>query len=253
MSEVGIHREVQSSETTLVVDRPSGRRRSDRLVGAGRATQEVVDQAMAVANDETVLGDFDDVVFDDGNVTARFFKRDGIFLVETRGPGGQPGEFEVAYTFGVEPLQQYLIPFPGGRFQALAIAWDTRRHEWFNRYPGQAIGPDDWLHWTRNGQNWNGMCAECHSTNLVKGYDARNRTFSTTWSEIDVGCEACHGPGSRHVAWAELPPMARPVSDNYELIIRTGGVSSRHQVELRGGGTGEDTIQGISARAGSPA
>jgi predicted CXXCH cytochrome family protein len=190
------------------------------------------DHAMAVAAADTVLGDFNDAAFDDGIVSARFFKRDGRFLVETQGPGGRPEEFEIAYAFGVEPLQQYLVPLAGGRLQALTIAWDTERHRWFNLYPGQDIPPGDWLHWTRNGQNWNGMCAECHSTNLVKGYDPVARTFSTTWSEIDVGCEACHGPGSRHVAWAQMPPMARPDSDSYELVIRTGGVSSRHQVEL---------------------
>ena len=58
------------------------------------------------------------------------------------------------------------------------------------------------------------MCAECHSTNLRKNYDAATNTYDTTWSEIDVGCEACHGPGSRHVAWAEIQPMARPEIDD---------------------------------------
>jgi hypothetical protein len=110
------------------------------------------DRAMAVASEETVLGDFNDAVFDNGEVTARFFRRDGGFFVATQGPGGAPGEFKIAYTFGVEPLQQYLIPFPGGRLQALTIAWDTERHEWFHLYPDQDIPPDDWLHWTRGGQ-----------------------------------------------------------------------------------------------------
>jgi predicted CXXCH cytochrome family protein len=76
------------------------------------------------------------------------------------------------------------------------------------------------------------MCAECHSTNLIKGFDPTTKSFDTTWSEIDVSCEACHGPGSRHVEWAEIPAMARPVVDDYELVIRTGGISSREQVEL---------------------
>ena len=59
------------------------------------------------------------------------------------------------------------------------------------------------LHWTRLSQNWNTQCAECHSTNLRKGYIPAEDRFVTTFSEIDVACEACHGPGSRHVEWAQ--------------------------------------------------
>ena len=190
------------------------------------------DNAMAVATDSTVLGNFNDASFEDGDVTARFYRKDGKFYVHTQGPGGEPGDFEVLYTFGVSPLQQYLVPFPGGRLQALTIAWNTVRGEWFYLYPGQDIPPDDWLHWTRAAQNWNGMCAECHSTNLIKNYDPVSKTFTTTWSEINVSCEACHGPGSLHVAWAQFPPMGRPDSKNYELVIQTGDISSQQQVEL---------------------
>jgi len=190
------------------------------------------DRAMDVASDSTVLGDFNDVSIEFRGVTSRFYRRDGKFYVHTEGPDGVMGDFEIAYTFGFDPLQQYLVPFPGGRLQALPIAWDVQNRRWFHLYPDQRIAPDDWLYWTRNGQNWNGMCAECHSTNLVKNYDAAGQTFSTTWSEIDVSCEACHGPGSRHVAWAALPPMARPPVDNADLVVRTGDISSREQVEL---------------------
>jgi tetratricopeptide (TPR) repeat protein len=190
------------------------------------------DNAMAVASDSTVLGDFNEALFEQSDITARFFKNDGGFFVHTQGPDGVPADFEVTHTFGVTPLQQYLIPFPGGRLQALTIAWDTQSEEWFYLYPGQDIPPDDWLHWTRGAQTWNGMCAECHSTNLIKNYDPKAKTFNTTWSEINVSCEACHGPGSRHVAWAEIPPMARPDSEAYELVNRTSGISSRQQVEL---------------------
>jgi tetratricopeptide (TPR) repeat protein len=190
------------------------------------------DHAMEVASDSTVRGNFNNAVFSRDGVTARFYKRDGKFFVYTEGSGGAPGEFEIAYTFGFEPLQQYLVRFPGGRLQCLTIAWDTVRKTWFSLYPEQRVPADDWLHWTRNAQNWNGMCAECHSTNLIKNYDAATKTFATTWSEIDVSCESCHGPGSRHVEWAKLPPMARPASENYGLVIRTNRLTSREQVEL---------------------
>ena len=190
------------------------------------------DLAMAEATDETVLGDFDDVAVEFHGVTSRFFRRDGGFFVHTAGPDGEMGDFEIAYTFGHDPLQQYLVPFPGGRLQCLSIAWDRIRGEWFHLYPTQEIPPDDWLYWTNNAQNWNGMCAECHSTNLVKSYDADSASFATTWSEIDVSCEACHGPGSAHVDWAKLPPMARPLSDDDGLVVRTSELTSRQQVEL---------------------
>jgi predicted CXXCH cytochrome family protein len=166
------------------------------------------DLAMQTATDSTVLGDFKGATFRYAGVTTRFFRRGSRFMVRTDGETGDMKEFEVAYTFGVRPLQQYLIAFPGGRLQVLGIAWDARTIEeggqrWFHLYADEAISAGDPLHWTGPFQNWNHMCAECHSTNLNKGYDAASRSFKTTWSEIDVSCEACHGPGSAHLSWAD--------------------------------------------------
>jgi predicted CXXCH cytochrome family protein len=190
------------------------------------------DLAMAEATPETVLGDFGDTTFSSKGVTSTFFMRDGRYFVNAEGPDGELDDFEITHTFGHEPLQQYLVPFPGGRLQCLSIAWDSELGEWFDLYPDQVIPPDDWLHWTRAAQNWNGMCAECHSTNLEKNFDAASNAYTTTWSEIDVSCEACHGPGSEHVAWAEIQPMARPEIADYGLVVRTTGISSPEQVDL---------------------
>jgi predicted CXXCH cytochrome family protein len=164
--------------------------------------------AMQHASDKTVLGDFNDASFDYYGVQSRFFRKDGKFLVETDGPDGTLGTYEIKYTFGVDPLQQYLIEFSDGRLQALSIAWDSRPKDqggqrWFHLYPNEQIKHDDILHWTKLNQNWNFMCAECHSTGVQKNYDAKDDRFATTWAEISVGCETCHGQGSRHVAWAQ--------------------------------------------------
>jgi predicted CXXCH cytochrome family protein len=164
--------------------------------------------AMAHATADTVLGDFNDTTFDYFGVTSRFFTKDGKFFVETDGPDGGLETFEVKYTFGLDPLQQYLIEFPDGRVQALTIAWDSRPkmdggQRWFHLYPDEKIGHDDPLHWTKLNQNWNFMCAECHSTGVAKNYEPKTKRYHTTWKEITVGCEACHGEGSAHVAWAE--------------------------------------------------
>jgi predicted CXXCH cytochrome family protein len=163
--------------------------------------------AMQHADDKTVLGDFNNASFDYYGVRSRFFRQDGKFLVETDGPDGKLATFEVKYTFGIDPLQQYLIEFPDGRLQALSTAWDARSkgeggQHWFHLYPNEEIRHDDPLHWTKLNQNWNFMCAECHSTGVRKNYDAASDRFATTFAEISVGCETCHGQGSRHVDWA---------------------------------------------------
>ena len=165
-------------------------------------------QAMDHATPATVLGDFSDVEFQHFDITSTFSRRGDSFYVRTDNADGALQDFPVAYTFGVEPLQQYLIEFPGGRLQTLPIAWDTRAIEvggqrWFHIYPDESITHDDVLHWTGREQNWNYMCAECHSTELVKNYELSSDSFDTSWFEINVGCEACHGPASNHVAQAE--------------------------------------------------
>jgi tetratricopeptide (TPR) repeat protein/formate-dependent nitrite reductase cytochrome c552 subunit len=159
-------------------------------------------RAMQEASPQTMLGDFNDVTFRHGGVAHRFFRRDEKFLVRTDGPDGKLTEFEIRHAFGVEPLQQYLIDLPGGRLQALGIAWDTERRRWFHLYPSERIDHRDELHWTARQQNWNFMCADCHSVDVRKNYDAATDAFKTTWAEISVGCEACHGPGSAHLEWA---------------------------------------------------
>lgn len=163
--------------------------------------------AMSHATDKSVLGDFSNATFDYFDVRSRFFREDGKFFVETDGPDGKLTVFEIKYTFGVDPLQQYLIEFADGRLQSLSIAWDSRPKEkggqrWFHLYPKEEIRHDDVLHWTKLNQNWNFMCSECHSTGVKKNYDATSDQFATTFAEISVGCEACHGQGSHHVGWA---------------------------------------------------
>jgi predicted CXXCH cytochrome family protein len=178
-------------------------------------------RAMQHAGDQTVLGDFNNATFTYNGITSNFFKRDGKYFVRTDGADGKLADFEIRYTFGVDPLQQYLIEFPDGRVQALSIAWDARPKEaggqrWFHLYPKEKIDYRDELHWTRRQQNWNFMCADCHSINVRKNYDASANSFKTTWSEITVGCEACHGPGSAHAAWAK----AKPADPTMGLAVR---------------------------------
>jgi predicted CXXCH cytochrome family protein len=164
--------------------------------------------AMQPAANSTVLGDFNNASFTDNGITSIFFRNGSKYSVRTDGPDGALHDYAIKYTFGVYPLQQYLIEMQGGRLQALGIAWDSRPLErggqrWFFLHPNERITHRDSRHWTSIDQTWNFMCADCHSTNVRKNYDALTHTYATRYAEINVACEACHGPGSNHVAWAK--------------------------------------------------
>lgn len=164
--------------------------------------------SMLPANDSTVKGDFNNVTFTADGVTSKFYKRGTKFIINTEGADGKNHDFEVKYIFGYKPLQQYLINFPGGRMQVPRLSWDVNSKKWFNQYAGQKIPSHDWLHWTGNSQNWNTMCASCHSTNLHKNYDTKTDTYKTSYSIINVSCESCHGAGQKHLVYVN--------SDNYK-------------------------------------
>jgi len=181
-------------------------------------------KAMLEATPETILGDFGDTSFTYAGITSTFRTQGGKFFVTTDGPDGQLTEYEIRYTFGVDPLQQYMVAFPGGRYQLLPLAWDTRTEEaggqrWFHLYPDQSVMHDDPLHWTGPLQTWNYMCADCHSTNLKEGFDVESNAYDTTFSDITVSCESCHGPGSNHIRWAERKPEPDKSDTTMGLVV----------------------------------
>ncbi len=202
--------------------------------------------AMQAPTEQTVLGNFNDAHFEHFGVTSTFYRRDGRYMIRTDGPDGKLADFEVQHTFGVYPLQQYLLDIGGGRLQALSIAWDSRPEadggqRWFHLYPDERIDNTDELHWTKRQQNWNYMCADCHATDLQKNYDAATNTFATSWAEPTVGCEACHGPGSAHVAWAEAAASGGAAAKSNGLTVHFG--------ERRDAGWKIDPTTGNSTRS----
>ena len=173
--------------------------------------------AMELPNEQTVRADFNNSSFENFGVTTKFFRKDDKYFVETENQAGVMETFEVAYTFGWDPLQQYLVKFPDGRLQVLPTCWDVEKKKWYHIYPDEKISHDDPLFWTRSLQNWDHMCADCHSTNLHKEFDFSSQTFATKYSEINVACESCHGPGREHVEHARSGFGWESVAD-YALV-----------------------------------
>lgn len=158
--------------------------------------------AWNLPTDAAVKGAFDGGSFEHNGVTTRFLKDGKRFIVETDGADNRLHQFDVHSTAGIEPLQQYLVETERGRLQALDLAWDTSKKRWYHLYPDQKLKGGDGLHWTGPYKNWNARCAECHATGYKKSYDPKTQQYASTQAEMGVGCEACHGPGEAHVAWA---------------------------------------------------
>jgi Tfp pilus assembly protein PilF len=164
-----------------------------------------------------VLGDFSYTTIKFHGYASRFFVDKEQYFVETMNESGSTQVFPVLYTFGYHPLQQYLVDIGHGKLQAFDIAWDTRSkaeggQRWFHLQPDEKITPEHPFFWTRHFQNWNSRCAQCHSTNLQKIYSAKTNSYDTQWSDVNVACEACHGPGSIHVDLAKAKKLSQKVT-----------------------------------------
>lgn len=168
------------------------------------------DLAMKLADSISVLGDFNNSEFIHKGDSFKFFKKDGDFYMNAPDKNGENKDYKVIYTFGVYPLQQYVVAFPRGEYQCSIAAWDSEKGKWFHLQPNYDLAHNEWLNWTGRASSWNTMCVDCHSTNLKKNYNHTTDSFNTTFSEINVSCEACHGPMSDHNDFYEEH------KDNYE-------------------------------------
>jgi predicted CXXCH cytochrome family protein len=173
--------------------------------------------AWTAATPENIRADFDGTEFTLDQMTARFAVDGGGYRVSVTETDGVTADYPVHSVVGVEPLQQYLFETEPGRLQSFDVVWDTEEGRWFHLYPDQDLPPDDGLHWTGPYKTWNARCAECHATGYEKTYSPVSRSYASTQAEIGVGCEACHGPGSAHVGWAETlaTSQAAPAPANY--------------------------------------
>lgn len=112
---------------------------------------------------------------------------------------GHDRDVEVQYALGAKHVEQYVGALTPGHLQALPRAFDVVRGDWFDLFAGETRTPADWGHWTNRGMNASSQCLVCHTTAYDKGYVDASDTYESKWREMGVGCEACHGPGRRHV------------------------------------------------------
>lgn len=161
-------------------------------------------KSMALPTKNSVFADFNNIDVEHYGQKAHFFMKEDRYWV-TISYDDKAESYPIKYTFGYFPLQQYLVETEPGRLQVLPFAWDTRAlnnggQRWYHNYSHEEIRPDDRLHWRQPLQNWNGMCADCHSDGLKRNYDAKSNHFNSRFDSINVGCLSCHDDMSEHAS-----------------------------------------------------
>ncbi len=187
-------------------------------------------QAMMEMDPENVAGDFTSSPLMHHGQNTHFSHSDNKYRISTDEGFPEAATLDLRYTLGFFPLQQYLTALPGGRWQSLPFAWDARTkqdggQQWFHLYKTENITPGDVLHWRSPSHNANHMCIECHATDFVKNYDPLTHSYQSTWKEIGVGCESCHGPGSRHTEWARDTNKSQYVNKGWGTLLTSGAIS----------------------------
>ncbi|NQY88636.1 MAG: hypothetical protein HRT51_12990 [Colwellia sp.] len=173
-------------------------------------------KAMAIADKSSVLANFDNKQVEHYGQKAFFFIKDNRYQV-TISYEDKTDTYPIKYTFGHFPLQQYLVETEPGKLQVLPFAWDSRNkaeggQRWYHNYSHEEISPEDRLHWRQPLQNWNGMCADCHSDGLVRDYNPEKNSFTSQFDNINVGCLSCHGDMSDHVRKTRQRNVAEDVT-----------------------------------------
>lgn len=153
-------------------------------------------KSMALPSKSTVLANFNKTTVEHHGQKAVFYIKDNRYFVDISYDDNTE-TLAIAYTFGHYPLQQFLVETEVGRLQVLPFAWDSRTlaeggQRWYHNYANEEIRPEDRLHWRQPLQNWNGMCADCHSDGLKRNFDGETNTFNTEYTDINVGCISCH-------------------------------------------------------------
>ncbi len=188
--------------------------------------------AMREATPSNVAGDFADASVEVEGTRYGFRREGDTFLIDAVDRNDVRRAFPVTHTFGVTPLEQYVVDYRDGARQIPTVAWDTDAKRWFSVHGDETIAVDDVLHWTGSYQNWNSQCAECHSTAVRKRLDAATGRYATTFSEVAVGCEACHGRGARHVASGDTRDLEIDFVEPHAWVMDAGQDIARRDPPL---------------------
>jgi HEAT repeats/Cytochrome c554 and c-prime len=182
-------------------------------------------RALARPERRAVRGDFAGAHYAGSSSEAWMKRRGSTFVMRTRGPGGELADFPVDWLIGGKRMQDDVTILSDGRWQVLPVYYHVTGREWVD-YTEKKQGPLDPQHpfyWTNFRRMANHECLDCHTTGLRVDYDLRAARWTTRFADAGVGCESCHGPGSRHADTTETADIFHPGKAPRDLALAACG------------------------------
>lgn len=170
-------------------------------------------RALAPGDRKHVVGDFANAHFAGTSSEAWMTRSGPRSVMRTRGATGELGEFGVDWVIGGKRMQDDITVLPDGRWQVLPIYFHVTGKEWvdYTETKQGALTPEHPFFWTNWRRMANHECLDCHTTNLRVSFDESAQKWTTTFTDPNVACEDCHGPGSKHAESSEASDIVHPV------------------------------------------
>ena len=172
-----------------------------------------------IASDRSIQAPFDGRNLESRGSICKVDRQGDLFVVEMIDPDRNADEtvteasrvrLPVVMTTGSHHLQAYWVPSAhGNKVRLFPWVYHIDAARWipngdsFLLPPEQSCLPPDSKEF---GQVWNNNCIVCHSVAGDVGYEPGN--WQSRVAELGISCEACHGPGSAHIA-KQQNPMVR--------------------------------------------
>jgi predicted CXXCH cytochrome family protein len=157
-----------------------------------------------------VIGDFErnnTITAAQGPITMS--RKGDEYFVTAPGPESRPETYRVDYVLGSIWKQRYISRFPNGALRVLPVQWNVQTLKWVGASGMEGEGAGK-AFWSDSENVFQYQCMGCHTTNSRANYDEAKDTYATEWTDMGVGCEGCHGPGSNHLV-AEIPEKAATI------------------------------------------
>ena len=160
---------------------------------------------MQPATEASVKGDFSQSKVELHGSNYQLQNRAGNYYITESDLTGKPWQHLIDYTLGSRRVQHYLTTLPDGRIVILPPAWDNITKKWVHEADIQNPEEDT----VAPAQVWNKTCYSCHVSQAHKNFDAQENRYHTTWQDLGINCETCHGPGREHISLEQAATPAK--------------------------------------------